>query len=272
MARRSAAYPPGRAVVRTEESVPTQRRTVADTAPACRPVPRMTCATGVVPRPAILPMISLIVLAVSLAISLGGCTLTNQFGSAAATPTPPPPDAGPLHLYLDTMNALGNEDPARQADIFHEAEQDFTRAPTTTHTLRYALACVTPGHPAARPGEGKRLLETLLATPEHLTPEERTLAGVLLNETNTRLKLEAENRRLAATLDGQSRSQANSDKRVQAQIDENNRLRRALAEAQQKLDAIKEIERSIIERSSTPPGNRDATAHPNEAQSSSTSR
>ena len=103
-----------------------------------------------------------------------------------------------------------------------------------------------------------------------MTQEERTFAAVLLHETNARLKLEAENRRLLATLDDRSRSQANSDKRVQAQIEENARLRRALAEAQQKLDAIKEIERSIIERSPTPPGSRDAT--PSETQSSSTSR
>ncbi|MGH8240366.1 MAG: hypothetical protein ACREXP_25575, partial [Steroidobacteraceae bacterium] len=65
-------------------------------------------------------------------------------------------------------------------------------------------------------------------------------------------------------------SQANSDKRVQAQVEENARLRRLLAEAQQKLDAIKEIERTIIERSPTPPGSRDA--NPSETQSSSTSR
>lgn len=212
----------------------------------------------------------MMLLAISLTTSLGGCMLTDQLGSAA-THTPAA-DASPQHMYLETMNALGNGDPARQADVFHEAKSDFTHAPTTTNTLRYALACITPGHPATRPDEGKRLLETLLATPENMTQEERTLAAVLLNETNARLQLEAENRRLAATLDGQSRSQANSDKRVQAHIDENNRLRRALAEAQQKLDAIKEIERSIIERSSTPPGNRDATAHPDEAQSSSISR
>ena len=47
-------------------------------------------------------------------------------------------------------------------------------------------------------------------------------------------------------------------------------LRRALAEAEQKLNAIKEIERSIIERSPSPPGSRDA--NPSETQSSSTSR
>jgi hypothetical protein len=92
----------------------------------------------------------------------------------------------------------------------------------------------------------------------------------LLHETNAWLKLDAENRRLLATLDDRSRSQANSDKRAQAQAEEIARLRRALAEAQQKLDAVKEIERSLIERSSTPPGSRDTT--PSETQSPPTSR
>ncbi|HKU15994.1 MAG TPA: hypothetical protein VJQ52_16485 [Steroidobacteraceae bacterium] len=178
--------------------------------------------------------------------------------------------ANGLRAYLDTMDGLASPDPARQADVFYEVEREYTRAPTTASTLRYAVALVTPGHPASKPQEGKRHLESLLATPERMTQEERTFAAVLLHETNARLKLEAENRRLLATLDDRSRSQANSDKRVQAQLEENARLRRALAEAQQKLDAIKEIERSIIERSPTPPGNRDANS--SEAQSSSTSR
>jgi hypothetical protein len=90
-----------------------------------------------------------------------------------------------------------------------------------------------------------------------MTPDERTLAKILMHDTNERLKLEAENRRLQATLDDRGKSQANSEKRLQAQAEENARLKRALTEAQQKLDAIKEIERSIIERSPTPPGNRD---------------
>ena len=163
------------------------------------------------------------------------------------------------------MTGLASLDPARQADVFYEVEREYTRAPTTASTLRYAIALCTPDHPASRPSEGKKLLETLMATPERMTSPERALASVMIHETNSRLRLEAENRRLAATLDDRGRSQANSDKRVQAQIEEN-----ARAEAQQKLDAIKQIERSIIERSPTPPGNRDA---PNsETQSSSTSR
>jgi len=231
------------------------------------------CPSGLAKRlPLSASMSAPLCLAVCLALLLGGCTLTRQLAGSTIPHPPPAVDYSPLNVYLETMDALGSSDPARQADVFYEVEREFIRAPTTASTLRYALACVTPGHPATRPDEGKRLLETLLATPERMTPEERTLAAVSLNETDTRLKLEAENRRLLATLDGRSRSQANSDKRVQAQVEENVRLRRALAEAQQKLDAIKEIERSIIERSPTPPGSRDATSNANETQSPPTGR
>ena len=209
----------------------------------------------------------------SLFTALAGCALTDKLNNEplpAPIMAPAQISASGLRGYLDTMEGLASPDPARQADVFYEVEREYTRAPTTASTLRYAVARVTPGHPATSPQEGKRLLEALLATPERMTQEERAFATVLLNETNARLKLEAENRRLLATLDDRSRSQANSDKRVQAQIEENARLRRLLAEAQQKLDAIKEIERTIIERSPTPPGSRDA--NPSETQSSSTSR
>jgi hypothetical protein len=209
----------------------------------------------------------------SLVSALAGCALTDKLTSEplpAPIVAPAQISAGGLRAYLDTMEGLSSADPARQADVFYEVEREFTRAPTTASTLRYAVALVTPGHPATKPQEGKRQLETLLATPERMTQEERTFAAVLLHETNARLKLEAENRRLLATLDDRGRTQANSDKRVQAQLEENARLRRALAEAEQKLNAIKEIERSIIERSPTPPGSRDANS--SETQSSSTSR
>ena len=77
--------------------------------------------------------------------------------------------------------------------------------------------------------------------------------------------MEAEQRRLLATVDERVRGQANSDRRLQAQAEEILRLRKELAEAKQKLDAITDIERSItIERSPSPPGSRDNT---NQAQS-----
>jgi hypothetical protein len=211
----------------------------------------------------------------SIATLLGalgaGCSLglTQPKSEPQAQVSAPPADSG-TQIYLDTMNALGSSDPARQADVFYEIEREYTRAPTTASTLRYAVALATPGHPATNAIEGKKLLEALLATPERMTPQERVLAAVTMHDTDVRLKLEAEIRRLLATLDDRGRSQANSDKRVQAQLEENARLKRALAEAQQKLEAVKDIERSTIERSPTSPGNRDTPS--SETQSSSTGR
>lgn len=226
--------------------------------------------TTLIERALMLPRLARCGLLVAGLVALAGC---DSLPALRTTPTPtaveaPTDDA--LHAYLATMNGLASPDPARQADVFYEVEREYARAPTTASTLQYAVALVTPGHPAFNPQDGKRLLETLLATPERMVTAERTLVSVLLHETNAWLKLEAENRRLLATLDDRGRSQANSDKRVQAQAEEIARLRRALAEAQQKLDAVKEIERSFIERSPTPPGSRDA--NPSETQSPPTSR
>lgn len=203
-------------------------------------------------------------------LALAGCELTDLHRRPESPPVVTTVSEDSLKAYLDTMTGLAGANPARKADIFYEVEREYTRAPTTSSTLRYAVALATPDHPATNSAEGKRLLETLLATPERMAPAERALAEILLHDVNARLKIEAENRRLLATLDDRSRSQANSDKRVQTQIEENLKLRRALAEAQQKLDAIKEIERSIIERSPSPPGSRDTT--PSETQSSPPSR
>ncbi len=185
----------------------------------------------------------------------------------ACTPVAPPNEIAPRILvsndgvisYLDLMSKLASGDPAQQADIFFAVERDYTSAPTTANSLRYAVALLTPGHPSADLQKGKLALQTLLASPERMSPSERTLAAVLTNEAETRLRLEADNSRLVATLDGRARAQANSDRRVQAMAEENARLRKALEEAQQKLDKIRDIERSIIERTPTPPGGTSAS-------------
>jgi len=172
-----------------------------------------------------------------------------------------------LKVYFQTLSALISGDPARQADVFYDVEREYKKSLSTTARLRYALALVTPNHPGSKLGEGKRILEALLNDPERLSPVERTFADILYSQVNARLKTENEDRRVIATLEQSSRTQAISDKRTIAQqAEEIARLKRALAEVEQKLDALKEIERSPFERerSTTPPGNRDT---PSETQS-----
>ena len=127
--------------------------------------------------------------------------------------------------------------------------------------MRYGAALVTAGHPAANLVEGKKILERLLANPERLTPAEKNLASFLVKDADARIQLQSEVRRLAATVDERTRGQANLGARlqsqVQAQSDEIARLRKQLDEAQRKLDAIKTMEKSFIERGATPPPSRE---------------
>ena len=129
-------------------------------------------------------------------------------------------------------------------------------------TLRYALALTAPGHPARDPVAAQKLLRTVLASPERLNPLERSLALLELQRTDAELRLAEENARLiseAQQIRSREPSPAVSNvaaKRLQAEIEENAKLRRALDEARAKLDAIANIERNITERKTPTEGRR----------------
>jgi hypothetical protein len=181
------------------------------------------------------------------AASLTGCGLAPTI--TAAKPAPVVAGDAGVATYLETMNRLANSEPAQQADVFYDVERAFTGAPTTANTLRHAIALVTPGHPSSNLAEGKKLLEQLLATPERLVPAERNLAAFLVKDADARLQLQADIRRLTATVDERTRGQVGLDKRAQVQADEIAKLKRALQDAQHKLDAIISTEKSLSERS-----------------------
>lgn len=174
--------------------------------------------------------------------------------------------AGGSDPYVSLMAELSGTDPAHQSDVMYDVEKNYTQAPTTLNTLRYAIALAVPGHPASNPQQAKKLLEQLLATPERMSSAELAVAKTMLNISDQRLKLDADNRRLAATVDDKVRAQANSDRRIQMQADEIAKLRRALDAAQHKLDAIKDIERSISERSPSSLGTRDPNSRDSTSQ------
>ncbi len=181
-------------------------------------------------------------------LALAGCELL----APRETPKPPAlPQASGIDAYLEVMNVLALSDPARQSEMFSEVEMAYSEAPTTANTLRYALALATPDHPAFNPTQGKKMLEQLLAGPEHLSTGERSLANIMLNTMAAWLKMQNEIRRLAATVNERTRAQTDSDRRAQVQTEEIARLRKELDAARQKLDAILNVERSIIERSSS---------------------
>lgn len=175
-------------------------------------------------------------------------------GSSGAKALPPSepdhkPESGPITPLLDLMTALPKGDPARQAELFQSAKDAASLSPTTSNRLKYALALAIPGHSGSDPVAAQRQLSELLARPETLLPDERLLALVELQEVDQRLVLQAENQRLRdeALHDSKDKLQA-INRRLQAESDENARLRKALDEAHAKLEAVTHIERSINER------------------------
>ncbi len=168
--------------------------------------------------------------------------------------TPPVTPVG-VEFYLDFLRNLNDGDAVARAEIYDEALTAYNAAPTTTNQLRLALAYGTPGHVGTDPTQSRRLLEDLLAEPQGLLPYEYTIARTRLSVVEQWLHLESEIQRM--------RQQAQRDMRaagvvhgrqIEAVQAENEQLRRALSEAQDKLDAVTLIERSV-EASSGDGGN-----------------
>jgi hypothetical protein len=182
---------------------------------------------------------------------LGGCA---GFGTQRA-PTPAPvvnPQATSSALlagYLEMLQKLVSGPAAEQAEILASAQHDYDIAPTPSHELKLALILGTPGHPATDLPKAQGLLRELMANPEVLLPAERALAFLQLSQIDDHLTLEAENRRLQTDAARADREHiANANHRLQAEVDENARLRKELDEARAKLAAIANIERSLNER------------------------
>jgi hypothetical protein len=188
-----------------------------------------------------------------LLAAVSGCSAMSG-GSAnqkvvAAPPERPPPDVTAITAALELMDALPAGDPARQAEVFQATKDAASLSPTTSNKLKYALALATPGHSGSDPVAAQRQLSELLAKPETLLPDERLLALVELQNVDQRLVLQEENKQLREDAPRESRDKLLAiNRRLSAESDENARLRKALDEAQAKLDAVTHIERSINDR------------------------
>jgi hypothetical protein len=191
-----------------------------------------------------------------LSLALCGCTgLTTR-------PPPPPPhtesveedrDAAAAVLMgntFQTMQRLSQAPAGEQAELLAAARSAFERSPQGGAQLRYALLLATPGHPGRDAPKAQMLLRQLVAQPETLVPIERAVALVELAQLDRELGLKADNDRLQvdAQRGDRERVAAAAQRRLQAEIDENAKLRKQLEDAQAKLDAIANIERNLTDR------------------------
>jgi hypothetical protein len=159
--------------------------------------------------------------------------------------------------YLDTCLKLARGTPAEQAEILATANNNYHAAPTPSRVLRYAMVLSTPGHAGADPVVAQRLLREVLASPETLLPAERALAFLQLQQVERQQALQADVRRLQAGAERATNDRITQlTRRLTTESEENARLKKALAEAQAKLDAIANIERSSNNARPTQPEGR----------------
>jgi hypothetical protein len=154
-----------------------------------------------------------------------------------------------LASTLQALQRLAAGNPAEQAEIVASARQGYERAPGGGAQMRYALALATPGHAGRDPERARQLLRELAAEPEVLAPVERALTFLELGQLDRELGLKIDNDRLQGVAGRAEQERlAAANRRMQVELDENARLRRQLADAQAKLDAIANIERTLTER------------------------
>jgi hypothetical protein len=193
--------------------------------------------------------------AIAIAAALvTGCAQTRELFSGMSRSETPPGDPGILgapeiDYYLSELRLLASGDPAAQAEIYADAQSGAQLTPGPQTNLRYALVLGTPGHPESNAAQSASMLREVLAAPELLTETEIALASIALRSAEELAAVEAEVVRLraAASRATQARDSATSQ-RLNALEAENRRLRQQLRDAEEKLEAITTIERSIREQ------------------------
>lgn len=151
--------------------------------------------------------------------------------------------------YLKELYELAAGDPATQAEIFADASAAAALTPGPSTNLRLALVLATPGHAESDPERAQSMLREILAQTELLTPAETWLATIHLKDMESLVVANGEARRLRQASSRAARTGQRAISQRLATVEaENRRLRSELAEAEQKLEAITTIERSIREQ------------------------
>ena len=195
-----------------------------------------------------------IAIAAVIVALLGGCAQTKSFMSSMRKS--PSSGGDPVILgapdaehYLQELHDLAAGDPATQAEIYADAEagSKLTSGPQTD--LRFALVLATAGHGEYNPEAAQTMLRELLVQTTLLTPAELSLATIHLKAVEAHIVVGSEARRARASSSRAAATEQSATNQRLATVEaDNRRLRRELAEAEDKLEAISSIERSIREQ------------------------
>ena len=148
--------------------------------------------------------------------------------------------------YLSELYELNAGDTRSQANITSDAESAARLTPGPSTRLRLGLVLATPGHAGYDPGRAEPLLREVLDQQPLLTDTETALATIYLRSVERLNAASSEASRLRSAGQRTAASDARAaSSRIATLETENRELRDALAEAEEKLEAITSIERSI---------------------------
>ncbi len=187
-----------------------------------------------------------------IAAALSSCGQTTDWikGRVSSASTDPEILGAPeIEVYIAELGRIASGDPAAQAEIFADAAAAAQLTPSPSTHLRLGLVLSIPGHPESDPEQAQSVLREVLAQTILLTPAEISLAVIHLNNVERQIVANSEARRLRASSSRTAQTQQQAASQRLATVEaENRKLRSDLEEADQKLEAITSIERSIREQ------------------------
>jgi len=193
-----------------------------------------------------------IALALSLVVMLSACGQTSDWIKDRVSSSSEDPQllgAQEIDTYINELGQIASGDPAAQAEIYADAASAAQLTPSPATNLRLGLVLAIPGHPESDPERAQSILREVMTQTLLLTPGELALATIHLNSVERQIVANIELNRLRTSTSRAAQSQEQANKRRLTAIEtENQRLRNDLAEAEQKLEAITSIERSIREQ------------------------
>ena len=187
-----------------------------------------------------------------VAAALSGCGQTTDWIKGRISSSTDESEilgAPEIEVYISELGKIASGDPAAQAEIYADAAAAAQLTPSPTTNLRFGLVLAIPGHPESDPLQAQSVLREVLAQTILLTPAEISLATIHLNNVERQIVANSEARRLRAASSRAAQTQEQALQGRLATVEAANRvLRRDLEEAEQKLEAITNIERSIREQ------------------------
>ena len=185
-------------------------------------------------------------------VALSGCGQTSDWikGRSSSQPTDPGIIGAPeIDVYVAELGKIASGDPASQAEIYADAAAAAQLTPDASTNLRLGLVLAIPGHPEYDPERAQSILREVLAQTILLTPAEISLATIHLNYVERQIVADSESRQqsVSSSRIARSEQQTLSQRLADAEAD-NRQLRQDLDEAEEKLEALSSIERSIREQ------------------------